>query len=123
MAMAGTRIKSQCANSAGKATLIPPSAHVSKSNLRHKSHSSQQAAEKTPTNSHHNQKPRAKPPKIHHSATRTLQEIVRVGAASTYPIWQGRDHVGGYDEEGQVIPEKGGREDDEEEANCKDLAF
>ena len=40
---------------------------------------------------------------------------------AAYPVGERGDHVGGYDEEGEVVLEEGGGEDDEEEADGEDL--
>lgn len=73
------------------------------------------------TNTHHNQKPRTKSPKINHSTPNTLHEIIGIRTSPAYPVGQRSDHVGRYDEQGQVAVEESGGEDDEEEAYSKDL--
>lgn len=73
------------------------------------------------TNTHHNQKPRAESPKIHHRTPSTLHEVIGIRTSPAYPVWQRSNHVGGYDEQGQVAIEEGGGEDDEEEAYGEDL--
>ena len=74
------------------------------------------------TNSHHNQEPRAEPPKIHHCTPCALHKIIRIRTSPAYPVRQWCNYVGSYDEQGQVAVEKGGGEDDEEEANGEDLS-
>ena len=73
------------------------------------------------TDTHHNQEPRAKPPKVHHRTPSTLHKVIRVRTSPAYPIRQGSDYVGRYDEQGQVAVEEGGGQDDEEEAYGEDL--
>ena len=73
------------------------------------------------TNPHHNQKPRAEPPEINHRIPTALHEIIRVGTSPADPVGEGRDDVGCYDEEGEVVFPEGGGEDDEEEADGEDL--
>ena len=73
------------------------------------------------TNAHHNQEACTEPPKIHHGTSSTLHKVIGIGTSPAYPIRQGSDYIGRYDEQGQVAMEKGGGQDDEEEAYSEDL--
>ena len=73
------------------------------------------------TNPHHNQKPRAKPPEIHHSAPTTLHEVIGVRTSAAYPVGERSEDVGGDNKEGKVVAPEGGGKDDEEEAYGEDL--
>lgn len=69
------------------------------------------------TDSHHNKEPGEKPPEINHPRARTLHEIIGIGGAAAYPIWQRCDHIGRNDEEGLVALKQRRRKDDEKEAD------
>lgn len=69
-------------------------------------------------NPHNDQKPRTEAAEIHHRAAGTFHEVVWVCAPAAYEVWEGGEHVGCYDEEGEVAVVEGGGEDDEEEAYC-----
>lgn len=73
------------------------------------------------TQAHHAQKARAEPAEVHHGAAGALDEVVRVGAAATYPVRQRRQHVRRDDQQRQILVEEGAGEDHEEEADGEDL--
>ena len=70
------------------------------------------------TKPHNNQKPRTEPPKIYHCIPTRFDEIIRVSASATDPIWQRREDVGCDDQEGEVLFKEGAGEDYEKEADC-----
>ena len=126
MAMAGTAIWPVCANRIGRAdraSLVSNSLYFCLAvNL----------PQRTPlwfairgvgvhTDPHDDQESGAESSEIHHGAAGAFHEIVWVRTSAADPIRQGREHVGGYDEEREVFVPEGAGEDHEEEADGEDL--
>ncbi|KAJ8606269.1 hypothetical protein MRB53_041091 [Persea americana] len=134
MIIAGTCISAVCANMTGSAmcsqsmSVTPPLLHhlASHHNLPPSppQHTIRERKRGIRTNTHDNQEPRHKPPKVHNRAASSrarVDKIVRIGASSADPIRHRSEGVGCDDEERQVVVEEGGAEDDEEEADCEYL--
>ncbi len=123
IAMAGTAIMPQWASNTGRAT----DTYISTTGFRYVLTTLPlcdlycSGKRRAHTNTHHNQEPGTESPKIHHCTPGTLHEVIGIRTSSTYPIRQGSNHVGRYDEQGQVAVEEGGGENDEEEAYGEDL--
>lgn len=79
-----------------------------------------QIESKRPTNSHHHKESSQEPPQVEHRGARTLDKVIRVGAATADPVGDGRDHIGRDDEERVVDLPEGAGENDEEEADGED---
>lgn len=73
------------------------------------------------TNTHNNEEPGQKPPKIYNSTSRAFHKVIWVRRATAYPVRQWCDHVGRDDEKREVVVEERGAQDHEEEADSKDL--
>jgi hypothetical protein len=97
MIIAGTRMISECARTAGSATnhrvsisdlhahfLAWKSGHID--SVRH-------------TNTHKDQETGTELSEIHNGVAAALHEIIRVGASSADPVWDRGEHVGSDDEE------------------------
>lgn len=127
MTIAGTRIISEWASTAGSATQKYPLVHYSNypnpnSSLLNSHRCLCQFLRewnKSHTNPHNNQKSGTELPKIHYGVgSPAIAEIIGVGASSADPVGEGGEDVGCYDEEGEVLLEEGAGEDYEEEAYC-----
>jgi hypothetical protein len=73
------------------------------------------------TNSHYNEESSHESPQLHDTAaTRVHKVIVRLGFAA-YPVGHWREDVCCYDQESEEVVVEGGGEDNEDEADGKDL--
>ena len=121
MAIAGTAIRPQWANNAGRAvetcisidhtTQLPCQGCSPWQRYKRMAH----------TNTHYNQKSCTESPEIHHSTPSTFHKIIRVRTSSTYPVRQRCEDVCGYDKQSQVAVEEGRGQDDEEESYGENL--
>lgn len=68
------------------------------------------------TNPHDYQEPRHEPPQLDYPVGPAVHKVILVLGLAADPVRDGRDDVGGDDQEGEVVFEQGGGEDDEEEA-------
>lgn len=75
------------------------------------------------TYSHHDQEAGHKPSKFHDAIVPAIHEVILVLSFAAYPVRYRGDHVGADDEEGEVVLEQGGAEDDQEEAYGEDLGI
>lgn len=110
MAIASVLIWSVCASTTGKANTF---------SCQHFAPSVCKPSE--PTNSHHHQEARQEPSQFHNAIRAAVHEVIVLLGFAAYPVGYGGEHVGGYDEEGEVGFEEGGAEDDKEEADGEDL--
>ena len=73
------------------------------------------------TNSHYDEESSREPPQFDNTAaTRVHKVIVRLGLAA-YPVGHWREDVGCYDQESEEVVVECGGEDNEDEADGKDL--
>jgi hypothetical protein len=73
------------------------------------------------TNTHDDEESGQETSKVDNTAAGRLHEVILVGGAPADPVGQRCDYVGRYHEQRKVVLEKGGRQDDEEEAYREDL--
>ncbi|KAI7091962.1 hypothetical protein KC356_g302 [Hortaea werneckii] len=70
---------------------------------------------------HHDQETRHEAPQLDDAVGPAVHKVILVLGLAADPVRDGRDDVGGDDQEGEVVFEQGGGEDDEEEAYGEDL--
>lgn len=73
------------------------------------------------TDSHDDEESSQEPSKVHHTISRALHEVIRVGCAPAYPVRQRRDEVCCDDEKCYVVVEERCAENYEEESDRKNL--
>lgn len=74
-----------------------------------------------PTNAHDDKEASQESAKVHYSTSSTLHKVIMIRCSSAEPVWYRSDDIGRDNEKGKVVLPQGGREDDEEEADCEDL--
>lgn len=73
------------------------------------------------TNTHNDHEPSDEPSKLNDAAAPTVHEIIWIRRSPTYPVRCRCEHVGRYDDQGEVVLVQCARENYKEEADCEDL--
>jgi hypothetical protein len=108
--MAAGLIEPQCENTAGSAAL------ESDLGLEGRGEKAQ-----APTYSHNDEEARKKASEVDDAGAAAVHEVIVGGRPSAQPVGHGSEDICEDDEQGQIVLEEGGGEDDKEEADGENL--